>query len=242
MTNNEFKIALVCIAKNEDPYIEEWVEYNLKLGFTHIFIYENNWRCSLENKNITKIPFDGEVMQTMAYNHFIQNLSSEFDWAAFFDVDEFLVLKKHKDINEFINDYKEFNGIGINWVMFGSNGIKNTNGNYNVLSRFTKKSSKLNKHIKSIVKLNKNIIMSVHNPNTQIVNTNKELISGPFNPNGDYEIAQLNHYFTKSEEEFKLKIERGRADTTQKRIISNYDVHNSANDIEDLTAFNFYRK
>ena len=41
------KIALVCIAKNEDDYIEEWVNYHLKLGFSKIFIYENNWRCVL---------------------------------------------------------------------------------------------------------------------------------------------------------------------------------------------------
>ena len=47
-------LALVCIAKNEDPYIEEWVNYNLKLGFDKVFIYENNWRCKLNNDNIVK--------------------------------------------------------------------------------------------------------------------------------------------------------------------------------------------
>jgi len=35
--------ALVCIAKNEDHYIEEWIAYHLKLGFDHIFIYAYNW-------------------------------------------------------------------------------------------------------------------------------------------------------------------------------------------------------
>ena len=37
------KTALVCIAKNEDHYIDEWIEYYLKLGIDHIFIYQNDF-------------------------------------------------------------------------------------------------------------------------------------------------------------------------------------------------------
>lgn len=33
------KTALVCIAKNEDHYIDEWLKYYLKLGFADIFIF-----------------------------------------------------------------------------------------------------------------------------------------------------------------------------------------------------------
>ena len=33
------KIALVCLAKNEDFYIDEWIKYHTKLGFDHIYIY-----------------------------------------------------------------------------------------------------------------------------------------------------------------------------------------------------------
>lgn len=33
------KTALVCIAKNEDNYIDEWIEYHLMLGFDRIFVY-----------------------------------------------------------------------------------------------------------------------------------------------------------------------------------------------------------
>ena len=55
-------VALVCIAKNEDNYIEEWVNYHLKLGFDKIFIYQNDWRTSLENERVEKIEFDGDRM------------------------------------------------------------------------------------------------------------------------------------------------------------------------------------
>jgi hypothetical protein len=37
------KISLVCIAKMEDFYINEWVLYHKKLGFDDIIIYETDW-------------------------------------------------------------------------------------------------------------------------------------------------------------------------------------------------------
>lgn len=232
------KVALVCIAKNEDNYIEEWISYHLKLGFDHIFIYENNWSCNLKNEFITKIPFNGSTKQLQAYNNFIQKYSDEYQWAAFFDVDEFLILKKNKNIKDFISNYDEYNGIGINWCLFGSNGLDKINGNYNVISRFTKREEKINVHIKTILKLNKNVVMMVHNPNIPIVDPNKNKIVGPFNSNGDYEIAQLNHYFTKSKEEFELKVSRGRADSPINRSFDEFFNHDK-NDIEDLNAYNF---
>ena len=36
------KIALCAIAKNENLYIREWVEYYMKLGFSNIILYDNN--------------------------------------------------------------------------------------------------------------------------------------------------------------------------------------------------------
>ena len=33
------KVVLVCIAKDEDNYVEEWLDYNHKLGFDEIIMY-----------------------------------------------------------------------------------------------------------------------------------------------------------------------------------------------------------
>ena len=233
------KVALVCIAKNEDCYIEEWVKYHLKLGFDQIFIYENDWRCTFSDEKVTKIAFDGKVMQTKAYNHFITNFSDEYQWAAFFDVDEFLVLKKTNNVKNFISDYEEFNGIGINWHFFGSNNLDKVSDDYKVITRFTKRGSKLNHHIKTILKLNKTFIMDVHNPHgISIVDTEKREIRGPSNRKGTDGIAQLNHYFTKTYTEFLKKVERGRADTKIKREIFEFK-NNDLNQVDDYHAFNF---
>jgi hypothetical protein len=233
------KTALVCIAKNEENYIQEWIDYHLKLGFDDIIIYQNNWRWSGETKNVIKIDFDGNTKQIPAYNHFINENVNRYDWVAFFDVDEFLVLKKHKNINEFLKDYSDYPAIGINWVLFGDNGHNKINGEYSVLKRFTKRQNSVNDHVKCIVKLNKPFLMGVHTPDfISWVDTNKNYNNGNFNQNGDYEIAQINHYFCKTEEEFKLKCERGRSDIQSLRTMVEFEPHN-INEIEDLTAFKF---
>jgi hypothetical protein len=232
------KTALVCIAKNEDHYIQEWIDYHLKLGFDKIIIYQNNWRWSGETENVIKIDFDGELKQTPSYNHFIEHNLNNYDWVAFFDVDEFLVLKKHNSIVEFLNDYNDYEAVGINWALFGNNGHNKILDDYSVIKRFTKRQSSVNPHVKCIVKLHRKFYMGVHSPDLNWVDTNKKLNYGPFNSDGDYSIAQLNHYFCKTEEEFLLKCERGRSDITPKRNMSEYEPHN-INEIEDLTAFKF---
>jgi hypothetical protein len=39
---DNLKTAIICIAKMENAYIRDFVEYHRRLGFTHIFIYDNN--------------------------------------------------------------------------------------------------------------------------------------------------------------------------------------------------------
>jgi hypothetical protein len=233
------KVALVCIAKNEENYIGEWVNYHTKLGFDKIFIYENDWDCNLISENIVKIKINGPRQQIPAYNHFINTYKNEYDWVAFFDVDEFLVLKKHNNIKEFINDYRDESAIGVNWVFFGDNNQKEIN-EYSVISRFTKRQLQPNEHIKSLVNLKNVRTMYVHNHVGPCVDTNRKRIDNtPFNPNGPIDVAQINHYFVKTKEEFIKKINRGRADTGTYRDGSDFEKYN-LNETEDLIAFNFF--
>jgi hypothetical protein len=87
------KVALVCVAKWEDYYLKEWLDYNEKLGFDKVIMYQNEWRTELEHPILEKRISDGRSIQVPTYNHFL-NTEREYDWVAFFDCDEFLVLKK----------------------------------------------------------------------------------------------------------------------------------------------------
>jgi hypothetical protein len=80
-----------------------------------------------------------------------------------------------------------------------------------------------------------------HSTNVKWISPNSIIGSGSFNNLGDNSIAQLNHYFDKTIEEFKSKIARGRANTTMYRRLDEYK-HYDINEIEDLHALNFYNE
>jgi hypothetical protein len=246
-------IALVAIAKDEDPYIEEWIKYNLKLGFDQIHLYLNDWRYYTSNSRVKTIEFNGNAIQMKCYGHFLRNYSEQYDWAAFFDIDEFLVLKKHRGIKNFVGDVSnqfETNQIGINWVFFGDNGLSEfPDGTTGVLERFTKRQIGCEGIIKSIVKMSPGMypenFINPHFYYHDGISPDGVRTAGPYNENGDTEIAQINHYFSKTREEFQRKISRGRADLQPGspgycRTWSEFDSANK-NEIEDLDALEFFR-
>ena len=238
------RVALTCIAKNEDNYIKEWVDYHTKLGFDQVFIYQNDWRCGVPLDNATLIEFDGHGRQQEAYNNFLRHWYNHYDWVMFLDADEFLVLKKHSNIKEFIQDYQQHNIIGINWVIFGNNGLT-FDGNYSVLSRFTKRQVGVFHLVKCIVKVDPNILWDVHNAvYLKAVDTNHRVFKTGIHEHGDDTIAQINHYFCKTWDEFCIKRNRGRADMTPNDPLfikkeSDFEAHN-LNEIEDTFALDFY--
>jgi len=248
------RIALVAMAKDEDPYIGEWIEYNLKLGFDQIHLYLNDWEYSSNNEGVKTIEINGDGMHMKSYRHFLENHSDQYDWAAFFDVDEFLVLKKHQGVKDFVFDISnqfETNQIGINWVFFGDNGISEfPEGTTGVLERFTKRQIGCENTIKSIVKMSPGIspgyFVNPHFYYYDGISPEGLRTEGPYNQRGDTEIAQINHYFSKTRDEYRKKIDRGRSDLQQgsPEYYRTWDEFDNANknDIEDLLALTFYRK
>ena len=139
------RTALVSIANNEDHYIDEWIAYYLKLGFDDIFIYQNNWRANIKEKDnprIHLIEFDGECKQVESYHNFMIHQSAPFDFAAFFDIDEFLVLKRWDSftIGNELGHYQDVDIVSVPWRCFGDNGYKDIpkeGGSWSLIDRFT---------------------------------------------------------------------------------------------------------
>jgi hypothetical protein len=240
------RIALVCIAKDEDRYIEEWIEYHLKLGVDSIYIYENDWRSNLGwHEQIDTIPFDGKHRQVYAYNHWLFSSEAEyFDWAIFIDVDEFIVLKQHSSIQEFLYDYGNIpdgvDAIAMNWMMFGDSGVSESEGS--VLERFTRRGAVPERHIKSIVRLNGDrMMLTTHNTFGFWIDTNGKIGEGQNNFDGSNDVIQINHYYCKTKDEFKRKMNRGRADCGLLWNEWDFDQYNQ-NEVEDLTALNFIKR
>lgn len=254
------KTALICIAKDEDRYIDEWLTYHSKLGFMDIFVYQNNWRYAGDKtrySNVEWIEFDGEARQLPAYNDFIAGNWQNYDFAAFWDVDEFLCIKNGMPLDDFLQRYKSCFAVGINWRCFGDSGMRNVvDGNYSLVTRFTKCEKTLNKHIKTVLNfrrcadlakfVNPHFVDMAYYGNFTVDVGLKTYIKGPFNQVFTDGLAQLNHYNCKTWEEFQHKFVRGKADTPVNHPAYNYTEENfhrhNHNDVEDFTAKEFFEK
>jgi hypothetical protein len=234
------KVAICVVAKFEDHYLEEWLDYNHKLGFDHIFLFQNDWRTDVERPFLTKEIYDGNSVQLHVYNKFLKD-NTEYDWIAFIDCDEYIVLKKHNNIKELIEEYKDRTDvIGLNWFIFGSWGIKTRTSN-SLIKMFTNRNKQVNEHIKVIVNKNVGPIMVLpHNTSKKSMDTNGKLFDGPFNPNGPTDVAYINHYHSKTKEDWMKRCERGRVDCNLQHDPNQWDKEVNDNiDIVDLSAYSF---
>lgn len=253
------KAGLCCIAKNENNYIREWVDYHLKLGFCKIFIYDNNdiygeiftdiLHDHLSNQKVEVINCRGKIdFQALAYSDCYLKYGDVYDWIAFLDVDEFLTFPENSSFRN-INDYfefidnKDFNLIHVNWMCFGDNNIVECN-TYNVLSRFNGPldyNLKIdydfpeNFHVKSIVKggLEKITFDNVHtplDPNLKVCNGDGMGITEN-TPFIPYTFRTIyiRHYVTKTISEWIQKIKRGRSDGYYLNPVNKFFLYNEKN-------------
>lgn len=137
-----------------------------------------------------------------------------------FDLDEFITLRIHDNIKDFLKDYDKSDCIYLNWMAYGTNGQKFKKSGL-VQDRFTKPTLPLtikeNYHVKSIVKNQKysKFDLTPHDPyfyKGVYTTTYKKCKRSPFHY-PDYRIAYIKHFETKSEEELKNKVKRGHIDT-----------------------------
>ena len=249
------KIALVCIAKNEDLYIQEWIDYHLKIGFDAIHVFQNDWRFnnqipddrvffhiydgkSFENYTESNEPLWVKNIQSKCYVEFSKKFHTEYEWSAFFDVDEYLVLKKTNNVKDFISNYESYECVIINWAMFGDSNLNKFDENdTSTLKRFTKRKKTLHNQFKSICKLKPNMVHNIHWNTENWVDPNFNTGNNYINVKGNDDIAQLNHYYIRTYPEFLIKREKGNA-CHGKKPIETFE-ENNFNEIEDTIARDF---
>ena len=255
-------VVICVIAKHEDPYIHEWIQYHLKLGVDHIYLYDNHFVSHYHplateySKRVTVFHLPGHCMQMSAYYHFLHYARAlpgdvRPTWVAFIDVDEFIVIRGDSAslIRALMATVRDDAGaLGLNWVLFGNNDQETHDTGRGVLERFTRRQQGVNPHIKSIVRLDavQQMISPHHaafiDPATVARDCDGVPIAGPYHPLGNDRVACIHHYFTKSNEEFYQKCQRGRADISDYRTFeADFHRHNF-NDLEDYSALDFWYK
>lgn len=240
------KVCLCCIAKNENRYIRDYIEYYRNLGFCHVHIIDNNDPDGERFEDVISDYIESGYVsirnarglkrhQCVAYRIFYDEHHRKYDYIAFFDCDEYLVLNKDNTIQEYIRRsiFDDAQVIQISWMMFGDNG----NIRYEdkpMCERFKtplvldpKKHKK--EHIKSIVRCDLDPgLVYFHNPHTiapvelYVVNNEGERVINTYEQEMSYGLAQLNHYYTKSLEEWLWRYKRGRADIIDPRTFDDF--------------------
>lgn len=231
-------IGLCAIGKNENLYIKEFVRHYKKLGYNHIFLYDNDdindekfenvIKNEIKNGFVSIINFRGYKgnhinPQFDAYKDCYEKNNKKYNWLSFFDIDEYLYLiPKNLKIYDFLNNskFKNCQIIKINWLCYtNENSLYYRNLPLKKRIKTVLFNDPVNYHIKSTVRgnLSKNYWEKMENPHTSInnynsCNSNGNIIdsSSPFYFQVDYNFSYLKHYLKKSFEEYCIKIKRGR--------------------------------
>lgn len=242
--------VLCCIALREHEYIDEFITHHLSIGFNKIYVYDNgDTQTIFDRPNVQVIHFPGTFpwLQVTAYNHFIQHHGRQHTHVMFLDVDEFLTMKKHTNIKFLLQEYMGDKGgaLAFNWVFYGSNGHTVQDNIKGVMERFTRRQRGVDPHVKYICRIEDvTHVDSPHyprfrSPQYTMYDTNGKNITGALNHAGDDNVAQINHYFVKTPEEYKKKMERPRCDTGVPRPIEEIERlwrEHDRNEIEDDTT------
>ena len=222
--NRSFKISLCTVAKNENKYIIEFIEYYKKYGIDKIYLYDNNdlngenfdfLQNEIKSKFIEINNYRGKKRpQREIYNNCYINSNKKYKWIIFIDIDEFIFLKTYSDIHIYLSQPKfiKCDSIYLNWVIHTDNELFYYD-NRTLKERFPK----INKDKsfclgKSIVKSNiKNIhIKSVHSLDEKLKKCdgfgNVIILKKFYCPTPDFEFNYIDHYQHKSTEEFVEKL------------------------------------
>ncbi len=250
------KIVVCAIFKDEAPYLLEWIAFHRMIGVDLLVLYDNGStdggpeliRRSNFARNVTLIEWADRPGQISAYRHFHANYARNFGWAAFIDLDEFIMPCSGSSIRDILirEAYDGYSDILLNWRIFGPSGHVNRPDGL-VIENFTRRvpdHGLANRHVKSLVRT-KDLVSIGSTPHIfecarPTCNARGEtVLSHAVQPIACHDVMVVNHYFTKSIEEWTFKRQRGRGDSLDPygdRIFADVEEEATA---EDTSALRF---
>lgn len=225
------KVAIIAIAKNEQLYIQEWIDYHLNLGFDKIIIADNDDELILSGFTSDKVIIEDYTkvirVQPKAYTELFNKYRDYYDWIAFFDIDEFLVLDGYQDVKQFLSGFNT-DEVRLNTKHFTDNDeLDVIDGNYNVFERFRTEANvfDLDRYFKTFV--NTKITTDryifghgIYDKRLNAVNALNQSIKADSMKSEEpiFKNAWFNHYRTKTIGEYiRQKCFRGGANNNPKR-------------------------
>ena len=247
-------LSVVAIIINEAPYIEEWIRYHQMVGVERFYLFDNGSTDDtlqivqkyVENGLVVLTHYPGKGMQLSAYNRALKKYRYQTRYMAFIDADEFLYsCEKERSVRQQVEDlfalYPEAGGLALNWRMFGSSGHL-TKPEGGVLENYLYRANedgKGNGCIKSIVDPRR-VYKYTHSHYPTYyrgyysVDEDGQKVIGWSHPKTTIRKLRINHYFTKSREEWIERRSKGRVDgkDNDERSIEVFQEYDN-NDIYD---------
>lgn len=212
--------AVVCaIIKDEQRFLREWIDYHLALGFAHIYLFEDYGSTShksivngLAHVTLGTVEDDTPVRnhhtsgtQASLYNWFLGKAKREHlaDWVLYTDIDEFLKFEDGYSLQWLMNEFRDETGVWLSWRFYNANGhIKRPKGG--VVESYTQEAKAgetsdtcVRVMIKSIVNVHKAQQTTIH----YVIN-GVDVDHAHKMPLRKYRKAWVNHYFSKSWEDY----------------------------------------
>lgn len=233
-------LSLCLIIKDENPYLLEWLAYYRLVGVEHFYIYDNDsarpvadFLANLPPELVSIQTICGPEQQIPAYNQALEKLKDQTRWLGFVDMDEFVVPLQGRDLRAVLAEFEDYAGLAIPWTMYGSSGHRHRPAGLvmeNYLHRYPGSLPGWHNIIKCFV--NPAQIVEVIDPHRFLPEPGKFLVTEdhvPVPPGATRAIRscrkiRLNHYFFRSEEEYREKLQRGRADRADAQSRYNFEL------------------
>ena len=229
------KVAVCAIGRLENRYAVEWVEHYNSLGVDKIFIYDNNRVDDgemftdvlypyIEAGFVEIIYWDG--LQKQAYEDCYNRHNDEFAWIGFLDFDEFVEIQDGRKVHDLLTGFDFADVLVMNWRTMTDNGLLHYEDKP-VKERFTDgtdESFAINGHVKSFVRggidgISFNDPHCPNAPKLKVVNVHGIAVEQkPIQPQVIHDIARVDHYNTKTTDEWLQKVSRGWCDVNANAV------------------------
>ncbi len=246
-----YRVSICAIFQNEALFFKEWIEFHKLQGVEHFYLYNH---LSTDDFQSVLQPYieSGEVtlkdwlftyenadhkewinIQCNAYKDCLDSVGTQSQWIAFIDIDEFLFCVDGMPLWNFLLDYREFGGVCVNWLKFGTSNVIDVPEDkcmIEVLTRCMPHNDPENFKVKSIVQ--PRYVKACVDPHTFryknskiAVTVNKKQVAGQKSKEQSLDKLRINHYWTRTVSHFKTN----KLPSSQKRRPKKYSNQNIMN-------------
>ncbi len=263
-------VGICAIFQNEAPYFPEWIAFHEEMGVTHFYLYNN---CSTDEYSEVLAPYIEEGVVTLidwpysyepsaggfswleiqagAYTECIHTFGDRHEWIAFIDRDEFLFCPSGEKLPTFLDRFKDYAGVCVNWLFFGTSNIWSLPEDALLTEHLTLRApldEPRNYSFKSIVQ--PKYVCSAKNAHEFRYRYRKYAVDASMHKvdtmpprSVHFDSIRIHHYWTRTEQHFyekKIASRRKRRDT--EGVEELIELSKKYNSVEDTTILPFLPK